>query len=181
MTKTLPKTINLLEPTFEPKNTWDKIYDWVFAVGRYIIVGVELVVILAFFSRFYLDVKNNDLKDSMEAKVLALDEQASNERKLRRIENSLVNLSLILENQELKSSDIEDALDKIPSGVTLDSFTISEDSLLMACHASSYDPIKKLENNLRLDPVYSNVDVSLAKEGGEGAEIKFNVIATYDR
>ena len=79
----LSKNINLLKPSFSPKTTWDKIYDWVFNAGRYIIVIVEIVVLVALGSRFYFDRRNNDFSESIRAKTLILDSMSETEDEIK--------------------------------------------------------------------------------------------------
>ena len=59
------KEISLL-PAEENLNTFSaRFLKWVTSVGRVVIVFVELIVIGAFLSRFWLDRKNSDLSETL--------------------------------------------------------------------------------------------------------------------
>lgn len=168
------RTINLLESSTAPVNTWDRIYDWVFSVGRYIIIAVELVVVLAFASRFYFDRQNNDLKESINTKVQMLQAQASFERQMRVVQSVLGALSDRLEKQYPMSSTLSDIYSEVPSSVEVKSFSMTQQVVNMNCRAPSYDIVQQLESNLNSNANYSDVTVSLSK-GGTGSSVSFTI------
>lgn len=68
--KNFNKSFNLLQKDFTNKSFIEKLYDWSMNVGRYIVIGTELFVLIAFGVRFYLDQNlsnlNNDLNSQNE-------------------------------------------------------------------------------------------------------------------
>ncbi len=175
MAKVLPKTLNLLSPTAAPKNTWDKIYDWVFSAGRIIIIAVEAIVLMAFASRFYFDRRNNDLKDSIEAKIEMLDAQQEFEVKIRKIQNVLGEVSTNIKKQYPMSGELQNVLDKIPASVNVDSFAVTQLSVAMTCHAPNYDVVEDLETGFKSDPTYTDVNVTLSKTGSDEVNFTLNL------
>lgn len=181
MAQELPKALNLLDPAEKPTSAWDKIYLWVFSIGRYVIIGVELVVLLAFAGRFVLDRRNNDLKESIDVKVRILQEQKEIESELRRIQAILNNFSDIIECQEIISPKLTDILDDIPDEFELDSISISQASVNFSGIAPSYEVIKTLEDDLKEDPDYGDVSVEISKGDVESdVEGSFRVQFTQD-
>jgi len=179
MAKQLPKSLNLLHETGKPVNTWDKIYTWVFAVGRYVIIGVELIVLLGFVARFSLDRQRNDLKDSIDAKVGMLEAQTDVEANLRRVQATLASFSSMIENQKIISTQFNKIQGKIPSDVDVSSFSISQTSIGISCSAPSYEVVQGFESDLRDDPDYSSVKISLKKSGSGDTTVEFDVSISY--
>lgn len=163
MAKELPKALNLLDPAEKPTSAWDKIYDWVFSIGRYVIICVELIVLLAFASRFVLDRRNNDLKESIDVKVRILQEQKEIESELRRVQAILNNFSNILECQQIITPKLTDILDDIPDEFEMDSISVSQAAVNFSGIAPSYQVIQTLEDDLREDADYGDVSVQISK------------------
>lgn len=179
MAQPLPKTLNLLQPAEKPVSTWDKIYQWVFTVGRYVIIAVELIVLVAFAMRFMLDRRNNDLKDEIDVKVKMLDAQEETEKELRRIQTSLSSLSGMLENQEIVSDRLEVVLNDIPSEVVIDGFAISQENISLNCRAPEYEIAGELEDDLRENPDYADISVTLSKSGPQESEVQFTILINF--
>ena len=43
----------------------ERLYKWITSVGRYIVIGVEMVVLVAFIARFFLDQSLNDITEKI--------------------------------------------------------------------------------------------------------------------
>lgn len=179
MAKSLPRTLNLLQPSEEPVSAWDKIYFWVSTVGRYVIIVVELVVLIMFASRFMLDRQNNDLIEEIDVKVKMLEAQKETETHLRSVQATLVNLTTLIEDQETLSPQLENLLDQIPSGIEVDDFSISQNSIGLNGRSPDYETVKELEVSLREDPSYDHVSVSLKKSSSEHSEVSFEIQISF--
>ncbi len=176
--KKLPKNINLLQPSFSPQTTWDKIYDWVFLAGRYVIVIVELVVLIALGSRFYYDRKNNDLSESIRAKTLMLDSMQETEGEIRGAQETLANIAVMLATQEKESIVLSDIEANIPSSIVIQGLSLNEDSLSITGMAYGYTYIEKLESNFESDANWAEVEVTLVSSGSE-RQVDFTMTANY--
>lgn len=176
--KKLSKNINLLEPSFSPQTTWDKIYDWVFLAGRYIIVIVELVVLIALGSRFYFDRKNNDLSESIKAKTVILDNMRETEKEVKSAQLALSNIAIMERIQETKSDILENVEANIPSSVIIQGLTLNENGVSLTGISYGYSYIEKLESNFDEDPNWTEVKITLISSGS-GRQIDFTMNATY--
>lgn len=172
-----PRTLNLLQESEKPVGTWDKIYKWVFNVGRYVIIVIEVVVLVGFVARFSLDRKNNDLKDKIEVKVSMLKAERDVEAELRNVQTTLTNFSQLIDSQEVLSTSINRILALIPSEMNLQSISINKTAISIQCTAPTYEIAERLEQDLRTEDGYGNVTVSVEK-GGSGSEVIFN--ATFN-
>ena len=64
--------INLLPVDPFEQGFWGRFLKWGLSVGRYIVIATELVVILAFLSRFKLDRDLSDLNETIAEKQAVL-------------------------------------------------------------------------------------------------------------
>ena len=55
------KSINFLDPVTTSEDVLGNAYVWLFNIGKYLLLVVEMIVLGVFFARFTLDKKNNDL------------------------------------------------------------------------------------------------------------------------
>ena len=63
--------INLLGSQDLEHTPWGRIVAWATTYGRYIMITTEIIVLLAFISRFSLDRKNTDLTEEVTQKLLS--------------------------------------------------------------------------------------------------------------
>ena len=97
MPETPNSNINLLKNSSD-QSPLDRITDWALTYGRYIMIGTEIVVLLAFISRFSLDRKLTDLKEEIGQKQQIL--LANTSRKRNKNPKSALESKNILTEQE---------------------------------------------------------------------------------
>ena len=175
MAKPLPRSLDLLQPTEQPTSTWNRIYEWVFNVGRYVIIAVELIVLIAFVMRFVLDRRNNDLNEEITVKMNMLDAQKETEQKLRRVQKTLDNFSVLIDDQSVLSGKYQQIMSEIPSEITWKNFGLTQERISFEGRAQSYEEMEEFERTLRENPDYSKVDLELSKSGSADAEVNYTV------
>lgn len=181
MSKKTLKSINLLEPIGVPDDTWTVMYKWVFNVGRYIILLVEIMVLFVFFSRFVLDKQNNDLTEDINNKVeiLSNKEYRSDEVKYRNLQRLLIDYNKISNGQFKNSEIVASTLSAIPSGLVLQGYSFSIDRISLNLESMDLNKIKDYEFALKQNPEYSNVTLNInrsaSSDGLYKAGITFNI------
>lgn len=181
MAKPLPRSLDLLQPSEKPMSTWDRIYYWVFNVGRYIIIAVELVVLILFAMRFSLDRKNADLDDELAVKMNMLDSQRETEQKVRRVQTTLDNFSEMIENQLVLSGKYQQIMSDIPASVPWEDFGLTHDRASFEGTASSYQELESFERVLRENPYYSRLDIELNKSGTAASSVRYEITVYFDQ
>lgn len=176
MAKKIPKAINLLEPMTAPDDVWTGMYNWIFDVGKYLLVGVQVVVLGVFFSRFILDRINNDLTEDINDQVVTLDKPFFKQGEIRY--NNILDLSYDIDQaqqtQNKNATDIGGIISSIPREIELKRFTYSDGNVNLSLESADLEAIKDYENKLGTSPLYSDVKVSLTKSGFE-SEVEFTV------
>ncbi|GAB4157364.1 MAG: hypothetical protein Fur003_1100 [Candidatus Dojkabacteria bacterium] len=176
MAQELPKTINLLTPVSRPNDTWSKMYDWIFSLGKYLLVGVQLVVLGVFFSRFWIDKTNNDLTEQINEQVgiLNLPLLKQSEIRYNNYHTLLEDIGNISNKQLINSTILGSVVETIPSEILLERITFNVDSVNMTLSAPSLAAIDKYEDSLSTSPLFKDVFVNL-KKTASSSSIEFTV------
>lgn len=100
---------------------------WALSAGRYIIILTEIVVISAFFSRFYFDQQMSELTDAVNNKTLILKATAGIEQNFRQVQSRLMGIKKRLDKTVSMGELLESVARVRPVGVSLVSVQMSED------------------------------------------------------
>jgi len=160
------KSINFLDPVASPGDVWENAYVWLFNIGKYLLLVVEIVVLGVFFARFILDRTNNDLTESINDKVTLLSNEAwtQNAVKFENYQKLLIDAKRIREGQEQKSSIVSEILSGVPSALHLKTFSLSERRVSLHIVSSSLGTVKNYEFALKQNIKYSDVSFNITKK-----------------
>ncbi|MBI2357276.1 hypothetical protein HYV12_04465 [Candidatus Dojkabacteria bacterium] len=181
------RTINLLEPIGTPSDTWSVIYNWVFNVGRYLMLSIEVIVLVVFFSRFILDKQNHDLTEEINDKAFILSNESlrNQEIKFRNTQLLLNDITKLSNNQLLNSEEISLLLSSIPEELTLDKFSFSGTKISLFLTGDEIKDIRDYEFSLRQDTRYKDVSVTVSKSGANqtvyDVGVSFSLISDEDK
>ena len=121
---------------------------WLLSTFRIIVVLVEMVVMLAFLSRFWLDAKNNDLDDEIKIKMAQIVSQESFEKEFRNIQKRLDIFFTIASASGANSKIVEDISMQLPPDVYLNSLTYTEKTINIKGSSLSEQSIAQFVTNL---------------------------------
>lgn len=153
---------------------------WAVSIGRYIVVIVELIVISAFFSRFYFDKKLTDLNRSIEQKTAVITANTEFEARFRETQNRLNLTSSIISAQPPTQSLLADIEILLPSSVYLSSFSFTGKVLSLRGFALSETSLTLFLRNLKSHPRLSQINLGqLTLNSEEQTGIEFSVSAEY--
>lgn len=178
------RTINLLEPINQPSDVWTTIYTWVFRVGRYLLVGIEGLLLVVFFARFTLDGINGNLTEKINDKVEVLSNKdfRDQEVKYRNLQVLFSDINLLERRQALNSSDISEVISGVPNKLTLDKFSYNSGRVSLNIKSTDINAVKDYEFSLRQNPKYSGVSITVSKSGSNSTElavtVSFNISST---
>jgi len=178
MASKIPKSINLLDPVIAPGDIWAGLYHWVFNVGKYLLVAVQVVVLGVFFSRFIFDKKNNDLTDDINDQVEALNEPffRSREIKYNNMHDLLDDIAILNEYQVTNTDKIGGLLASIPTELRLQQISYNDGDVSMSFLSDNGSAIKTYEKQLNENPLYGEVLVSFSQSGHTS---DFNLSVTF--
>jgi hypothetical protein len=154
--------INLLPKSDFDVSLWGRILKWSLTTGRYIIILTELVVIVAFLSRFKLDKDLSDLNEQLTSKKSILDATYNTELTFRGTQTRLLEAKSFLDKQKDTSALLDHITDKIPEGLALTSLAADWDKreVVLSGKATSQQPLAEFMYYMRKDKVWKNSDLT---------------------
>src|SRR3972149_8842018 len=91
--------INLLGSSDLEHTPWGRLVSWATTYGRYIMITTEIVVLLAFISRFSLDRKNTDLTEELTQKQAIIQANLEFERDIKSLQINLATAKKLIAEQ----------------------------------------------------------------------------------
>lgn len=122
------KKISLLPQEGFENTSLGRILAWALSAGRVIVIITELIVIIAFLSRFWFDRTLTDLNEEIKQKSTLINAQKSLETEFRNVQSRIVQAKDVeKENQKIKL--IQDIMAKVPAEARLDKISAEKDGI----------------------------------------------------
>lgn len=174
------KEINLLPREEFEKKPLGRFLTWALSVGRYIVIFTELIVILAFLSRFKLDRDLSDLNQSIREKQAIIEASAEFEKEFTFFQTRLATIKK-LKSKETSFTQIVSAIGSLtPLDVAISNLSFSENSLRINATALSEKGLGSFLANLAASPNFKEVSLTnISKSIETGPEIKFIINAQF--
>jgi hypothetical protein len=129
-------TINLLPKSEFELSFRGRFLKWALSTGRHIIILTELVVIIAFLSRFKLDQDLADLTDEVNGKQEILKHTANTERFFLQVQRRIDITNSLVKTQSKPSLVIDSVANLLPEGMKLISVTIANGTVNVEAQAN---------------------------------------------
>lgn len=168
----LKKAIDLLPREGFEYTTLGRILTWALSAGRIIVILTELIVILAFLSRFWLDRTLTDLNSQIEQRIAIIAASSEFEKDFRQLQSALSAFSQITTSEPNVKSILEETVSSLPGDVSLQAFTISENEIQIKGVSLSELGIAGFIKNLK-DREFEDIKLTGISFGAEG-EIGIN-------
>ena len=152
-------SINLLGDSDMDHTPVGRIVGWAVTYGRYIMIGTEIVVLLAFISRFSLDRKLTDLKEEVTQKQDIIEANLSFEKDIRELQDKLEKIKVLI-NQPVNPYTAVSLFQTIlPQGVYLKSYDLNKNTLTIQAVAGSTDAFSQFMRNLQSSKYLTGIDI----------------------
>jgi hypothetical protein len=168
-------SINLLGDSELKHTPLGRIVSWAVTYGRYIMIGTEIVVLLAFISRFSLDRKLTDLKEEISQKQDIIQANLQFEREVRSLQDKLAKIKS-LTSQPVTPLDVVTFFQGIvPPGVYFQTYNLAGDKLSVEATAGSTDSFSQFIANLQASKIITGLDLgSVKRDPLLGIQFSFN-------
>jgi Tfp pilus assembly protein PilN len=170
--------INLLPQKNFEQTTTGRVLAWILSTFRIIVIVTEIIVMIAFMSRFWLDAKNTDLSDEINDKKAVLAASSSFEREFKDTQTRLAIFSQIIATEEIPSTSFSIITSYLPDNVYLTSLSLAKD--LIALQGASPDEmsIQQFLTNLAASGKFKDVNLAgLESDITDTALLNFRVNA----
>lgn len=173
------RKINLLVKEGFENTTFGRVLTWSLSAGRIIVVVTELVVIIAFLSRFWLDRTLTDLNESNGAKRKQIEASKNFETDFRAAQTRLSAYKKLAVKTNA-SAKLGEVAASLPADVTLNRVTVSKKELMVVGTALSESGLAGVMKSLSASSSFTNITLTnlvLSTEGQQGLvfTIKGNV------
>lgn len=157
-------TINLLGEEGLEHSPWGRILTWATTYGRYIMITTEIVVLLAFISRFSLDRKLTDLKEEIAQKQAIIEANIGFESEFRALQERIRTIKLLTTDQGRPRDILEELQRLVPPDVYFESMTLTDTSLTAKTTAATTAGFSQLLANLKESTLLRTIEVGDMKK-----------------
>lgn len=167
--------INLLPQDKFAKTALGRLINWLLSTFRVIVILIEMVVMMAFLSRFWLDAKNSDLKDEMQEKqaiVEAFKDLEEGFNKWAQKARVFQNLSAA---GNIHSSVLEKIVPQIPLDISLNNIAYTYDFYSFTGSSPSENSIQQLIVNLKSEKSFTAVSLTSLRQNAETGLLDFKI------
>lgn len=153
------KRVNLLPPTEFEQSFWGKFLKWSITSGRYIIIVTELIVILAFLSRFKLDADIADLNSEISGKKNVLDAQIPFETNFLTIQSRLQAAETLMKSKLNGGEKIDLVIQDVPVEVKLTKMQVTRAGTLVEAATLNEKAMGIMMSRMSINPNWEGVEV----------------------
>lgn len=149
--------INLLpEANFETTTT-GRILSWILSTFRIIVIVTEIIVMIAFLSRFWLDAQNTDLNEKIKHRTDVLTASKDFEKEFKGIQNKLNIFSELTKNEGVYNEALDTLVSYLPPDLYLTATNFQGYSLQIEGSTSNEVSIQQLIVNLTSSEKFSDI------------------------
>lgn len=152
-------SINLLGDSEMEHTPVGRIVSWAITYGRYIMIGTEIVVLLAFISRFSLDRKLTDLKEEVSQKQDIIEANLPFEKEVRALQDKLDKVKTLINQPVNPLAALTIFQTILPQGVYLKTYDLTKNTLTVRAIAGSTLSFSQLMTNLQSSKYITDVDI----------------------
>ncbi|MBI5018988.1 PilN domain-containing protein [Candidatus Gottesmanbacteria bacterium] len=167
--------INLLGSQDLEHTPWGRLISWATTYGRYIMITTEIVVLLAFISRFSLDRKNTDLTEELSQKQAILQANIGFEKEIKSLQANLATTKQLMAEQGRAVTIINTMETMLPPDVYLTSFEITKNKINIAATAGTTGGFAQFLSNIQSTKLIRNVVLGdIQREPGSGINFQLS-------
>jgi Tfp pilus assembly protein PilN len=181
------REISLL-PNDENNNSFlGRFLRWVTTAGRVIIVFTELIVILAFLSRFWLDRKNSDLSEILRQQKAILASTKEFEDDYTSLQLRLQYIKGFYKSEPKYIDNLNSLIQSLPSGIYFQNFNLKNDektsqiSATVELYSFQEDAIVNFITNLKLNPNIDSVEVQKIEKKTKDSKYYLSIALAFKK
>lgn len=152
-------SVNLIGEEEMEHTPTGRIVMWAVTYGRYIMIGTEIIVLLAFISRFSLDRKLTDLNDEVSQKQAIIDANLAFETQFRGIQAKIATIQTLLTTAPVATNALNAIETMLPADVHLEGLTTTNEQVTGNVVANTTAGFSQMIANLQTASIFSQVEI----------------------
>lgn len=167
-------SINLIGEEEMAHTPLGRIVAWAVTYGRYIMIGTEIIVLLAFISRFSLDRKLTDLNDEIYQKQAIITANSEFEAEFRKLQDTVSKIQTLLASPATTVTALTTVQELLPADVRLESLEITNQKVVANVIAATTNGFSQVVANLQSASVFTQVEIGdVRRSPASGIEFQF--------
>lgn len=151
--------INLLPEKGFSSTTSGRILAWLLSSFRIIVIVTEVIVMVAFLSRFWLDAQNTDLNDEMKTKQAVLQASQDFEKDFKETQLRIKVFSELYSGKNIYSTSLNTLTPLLPSDVFLTTISFNGNMLQLKGLTASERSVQQLYVNIEENTIFENTQL----------------------
>ncbi len=166
--------INLLPQEEFESSTIGRILKWLLSTFRYIVIGTEMIVMVAFLSRFWLDARSADLINAINQKQSIISSYSTFENQFRSVQEKLKTFQRFASLNQKASPILTDISSRLPGDIILTNVMLNNSKLQITAQTANSTSASAFVNNLNSSSLLKNMALT-SIESKEGFNISFTI------
>lgn len=167
--------VNLIPQEEVKRRKWEKFLNWILTYGRYIVIGTEIIVLVAFILRFKLDRDLKVLSDEAKAKQTMIESFGDLENQTQTLQAYLATIKK-LQGQNPSYAEILTSLASLtPYDVIFNQVRVSSSQVSISATALSLGGFSSFVESLKRSKEFKNISLERVKEGTSGIDFSLQV------
>ena len=160
--------VNLLPQEEFAGTTFGRTLRWAMGSFRIIVIATEMIVMLAFLSRFWLDARNADLNDLIKQKAAVLSASADFEKEFKDTQKKLTIFDALAVEEGAPSSLLGTITTLMPTDILLLSYAFSGEAIQIRGTSQNEISIAQFMVNLENSESFDKVTLNNLDTGDDG-------------
>ena len=152
-------SINLIGEEEMEHTPIGRIVTWAVTYGRYIMIGTEVIVLLAFISRFSIDRKLTDLNDEVSQKQAIINANHDFETDFRTLQDKLTKVQTLLTTPPTTTNALNAIQALLPNDVHLEALDITNQHVIGNVIANTTAGFSQMVANLQAASLFGQVEI----------------------
>ncbi len=167
--------INLLDHSDINTRPLGKFLKWSLTYGRYIIIGTQVIVLLAFFSRFRFDQELSDLHTRIDEKVNIIQALSSIETNTRAVQNRLSLVKTLEESRSLYTLVLNNLANEVAVDTSITQISIVENKITINGLSLNNTSFSKFLNIVRKSTLFFQISLNDISKSSVDGTISFSM------
>lgn len=170
--------INLLPQKGFSSTTTGRILAWILSTFRVIVIVTEIIVMIAFLSRFWLDAQNTDLTEEIDLKKSILSSYQTFEDEFKKTQSQIVTYDTFLKGRIEFTSMLNSIRQYLPNDVILTAISFSDTQVTISGYSPNEISIEQFRVNLLSTDQFPNLEPAEIKSSlTQPGSLQFSLVS----